>query len=354
MSEPDGQLAALVPAYRPDRNLGALVRQIVATGCFAQIVVVDDGSGPDFADLFSDVREIPTVTVLRHATNLGKGAALKTGMNFLLLEVPDLIGVVTADADGQHAPDDIQRVAQRLREHPSQLILGCRQFDGPVPLRSLFGNVVTRGVFTLLVGRRLSDTQTGLRGIPAFLMKELLSVQSNRYEFEMDMLIMAARYGQPFVEEKIKTIYLSGNQSSHFNPILDSLRVYFCIIRFALSSSATYVIDLAVFSIIYAMGGSLLASQVGARLCAACVNYFLVRDFVFHAGPMRLSGAAAYAAVVLISGVLSYFAQLAIIYELGWHALVAKVAVESVMFFASFAILRSFVFVKDLRTVPAE
>src|SRR5271166_2283785 len=94
------RLAVLIPAYRPSESLLGVVRALVEKP-FPRIVVVDDGSGPDFRDLFDRVAELPGVELLRHATNLGTGAALKTGLNHALCRYPDLAGVVTADADGR-------------------------------------------------------------------------------------------------------------------------------------------------------------------------------------------------------------------------------------------------------------
>src|SRR5256885_13690853 len=98
--------------------------------------------------------------------NLGKGRALKTGLNHFLLHFPDQQGVVTVDADGQHTAKDAAAIAYAMAERPQQLILGTRTFSGRVPWRSLVGNLVTRYLLGLLTGRRLRDTQSGLRGIP--------------------------------------------------------------------------------------------------------------------------------------------------------------------------------------------
>src|SRR5689334_23087678 len=100
------RLAVVIPAYRPSAGLVDLVRSLSGRERNA-IVVVDDGSGPEFAAVFAAAAALPNVELLRHAVNLGKGAALKTAFNHVLCVYPDLAGVVTADADGQHHPDDI-------------------------------------------------------------------------------------------------------------------------------------------------------------------------------------------------------------------------------------------------------
>src|ERR1039457_6814595 len=204
--QPPVQHVVLIPAYRPSAGLIDLVCDLSARGMPA-IILVDDGSGPQFRDIFDQAAQFPGVQILRHAVNLGKGAALKTGINHALCLFPDLIGVVTADADGQHHPEDIVRVAAGLHEHPGALVLGSRTFDAAVPLRSRFGNLLTRKLTATLIGARLQDTQTGLRGIPASLAARLLPIDSRGYEFELEMLIAARQSGVPLVEIPIRTIY---------------------------------------------------------------------------------------------------------------------------------------------------
>src|ERR1041384_4525248 len=121
---PQSGAVILIPAYRPGETLSELVASLVERD--AAIVIVDDGSGPDFEPIFDRAASYPRVHLVRHCTNLGKGAALKTGLNHALVQFPACDGVVTADADGQHHPDDILAVAARLRANPGKLVLGAR------------------------------------------------------------------------------------------------------------------------------------------------------------------------------------------------------------------------------------
>jgi len=100
-----GPVVLLIPAFRPSEKLPALITSLIRQdhgSVLPAILVVDDGSGPEFAAIFGQLEEHPQVVVLRHAVNLGKCAALKTRFNHCLLASPDAVGVVTADADGQH------------------------------------------------------------------------------------------------------------------------------------------------------------------------------------------------------------------------------------------------------------
>ena len=186
-------LVVLIPAYKPEERLIKLSEKLLSED-FLEIVVVDDGSGEDFAPIFLKLKEMG-VTVLAHAINLGKGSALKTGFNFVATERPDAAGVVTADADGQHLVKDIKRVGEALLAQESTIVLGSRKFAGKVPLKSRFGNTITKAVFNLVSGEKIRDTQTGLRGFPASSLKDMLALKGSRYEYEMNVLLEASKFG---------------------------------------------------------------------------------------------------------------------------------------------------------------
>lgn len=219
MNEND-EIAIVIPAYEPDEKLVTLVDALARD--FARIIVVDDGSSAAAGEVFR--RIAPSVTLLTHATNRGKGAALKTAFRKVLDDCPAVVGVVTVDADGQHLPADIRRVAAATREHPDRYVIGVRAFSGKVPLRSRFGNAWTRYLFLLLTGVMVYDTQTGLRGLPRALLGEAIRIGGDRYEYEMRALVAAARRRPRPLQLPIETVYIEGNRTSHFHPLRDSLR----------------------------------------------------------------------------------------------------------------------------------
>jgi putative flippase GtrA len=255
-------------------------------------------------------------------------------------------GVVTADADGQHHRDDVVLVAQRLEREPDCLVLGSRGFDGDVPGRSRLGNKLSGMVFHLLIGRKLQDTQTGLRGIPRHVMEDLISIQSTGYEFELAMLTAAKHLSIRIVEEPIRTIYAPGNPTSHFNPWKDSMRIGFVLARFTMLSVATAVFDNIVF-----YGGIQSAltarnAQIVARAVAVMVNYPLARRTVFLSQEPHKSTLLRYLALVTASGFVSF--QLLTHFQiwLGLTVLQAKILAESALFILNFIVQRDFVFVR--------
>jgi glycosyltransferase involved in cell wall biosynthesis len=304
---------------------------------------VDDGSDPDRRAIFDRVAEFPNVTVLRHAVNLGKGRALKTGFNFLLTALPWCAGVVTADADGQHASEDIVRVAEALPASGRRGVLGARTMQRDVPLRSRFGNTVTRSVFRFLTGRRISDTQTGLRAFPVALLPDLLSLQGERYEYEMTVLALLCRKAAAPVEVPIRTVYIDGNRSSHFDPIRDSMRIYFVLLRFYASSLIAAGIDFAGFTLAFALSKNILVSMLAGRL-SSVVNYLLNRGFVFQSGASVGGSVWRYYLLAVVLAGVSYGAIRELAAGLGWNVLAAKITVETLLSLASFALQRTFVF----------
>jgi glycosyltransferase involved in cell wall biosynthesis len=218
-------LAVLIPAWRPDPHLVRLVEELRGRN-FSEIVVVDDGSGGGFEEIFLTLDDMPGVTILRHQENMGKGCALKTGFAYLLSGRSGVAGVVTADADGQHRPEDIGRVGSCLLQSHTDVVLGARDFKGNVPWRSRVGNTMTRYLFSVLTAQSPHDTQTGLRGLRRDVLPLLLCVPGARYEFEMRMLVCLYRAGFRVTELPIATVYEDGNRTSHFRPVRDSARIY--------------------------------------------------------------------------------------------------------------------------------
>jgi glycosyltransferase involved in cell wall biosynthesis len=345
------RLAVVIPAYRPSAGLIDLVRDLAARQ-FAAIVVVDDGSGPEFAATFTAAAAFPRVELLRHAVNLGKGAALKTAFNHVLCAHGDLAGVVTADADGQHHPDDIARVAESLHARPEALVLGARTFGEHVPLRSRVGNIATRGIMHALLGRKLTDTQTGLRGVPAALLPRLLRIESRGYEFELEMLIAAHQLSIPVVEVPIQTIYEEGNKSSHFNPVIDSMKIYFVLLRFGSVSLMTALLDNLVFILAQPRIGSILRAQVLGRVIAVIFNYSMVRRSVFDSHQRHKTVLPKYLSLVAVSGTCSYLGITLLSRRFAVPVITAKLLAETLLFFVNFAVQRLFIF-KPQEGTPA-
>lgn len=341
----DHAVPILIPAYQPGAALSTLIHDLLLLGN-NPLIVVDDGSGPESAPIFQGVAVDPRVHLVQHAVNLGKGAALKTGLNYALIHFPNAPGVVTADADGQHQPADILSITDKLAASPETLVMGVRTFASDVPWRSRIGNELTRLLMRVLVGQRLADTQSGLRGIPATLIPHLLRLQSSGYEFELDMLIACKQHGYPVLQEPIRTIYLNGNSSSHFHPIFDSMRIYFLLLRFSVLSLLTAVLDNVVFMLAFGATASIAQSQIAARSVALVFNYLGALALVFHSSQRHAIMLPKYVSLVALNGILSYALIQLMRTKFGVSTLSAKLLAEGILFIANFAIQRDFVFTR--------
>ncbi|GAA0939388.1 bifunctional glycosyltransferase family 2/GtrA family protein [Virgisporangium aurantiacum] len=327
----------LIPAYEPDARLLRLVVDLSRAAPGTAVVVVDDGSGPAYEKVFAAARMLGC-TVLTHPVNRGKGAALKTGFRHASQAYPGQ-AVVCADADGQHRPADILAVADRVA-HTGHTVLGVRRFTGPVPVRSRLGNALTRVLYTAVTGESVPDTQTGLRGYPPDLLGWLQNVPGERFEYEMRALLLAARAGHPVEQVPIATVYLHGNASSHFRPLVDSARVYAPLVRFAASSLLAAALDATLLFMLHALTGALLPSVLAARAVSSTVNFTVNRRLVFttHRGHVMR-----YWALVAILALANY-GLLAALTAVSLPLPAAKLVTDVVLFVVSFRIQRLFVF----------
>ena len=300
-------IAVLIPAYKPDGRLLELLHQLSASP-IARIVVVNDGSAPSYQAIFDQVKVFPNVDLLIHPQNQGKGAALKTGLRFLAALPEPAAGVVTADADGQHAVADIMMVAQQTLERPDTLIVGGRRFDKDVPRKSMAGNTLTRWIMRLFFGVNIYDTQTGLRGIPAALIPYFIDLPYDRFEYEQEMLMVCARRDIPIHEVTIQTIYFNENKATHFNPFKDSARVYHVIFRFTNGWFITWLADYLFFALFVQFTSQIVLAALAARFAALLIDYLYLVKLVFKPGSPQLQPYfRRFALLALALGLVSVF-----------------------------------------------
>ncbi|MEK0156969.1 bifunctional glycosyltransferase family 2/GtrA family protein [Arthrobacter oryzae] len=351
----------LIPAYEPDQQLPALIRSIREAEPWATVVVVDDGSGPAYRDMFDGVKALGC-HVIGYAQNRGKGFALKTGFGFIADHLPGR-SVVCADSDGQHTIADILRVAAAVQGDAAKsdatksgaaaMVLGTRSFTGNVPARSRFGNTATRLLFTLATGERISDTQTGLRGYPASMLPWLRSVHGERYEYELNLLLEARQAGYAIKSVDIATVYLNHNSGSHFRPLADSARIYAPLLKFLASSFTAFLVDTVMFLILSAASDSLLLAVVGARAVSSAVNFAVNRRMVFRHGrdkPAARTGVRYFGLVVVL--LAANFGLIAALEAASVPALPAKLLAEIALLSVSYVVQQRYLFSRTTASWP--
>lgn len=352
------EIPVLIPSYEPDDRLIKLIEELDSSDVYP-IIIVDDGSGDKYHDIFDNVETIIKKyggVILHHEVNKGKGRGLKTGFKYILDNYKDAIGCVTADSDGQHTVDSIKAVKEEMTKYPNDLIMGVRSFDGEgIPWTSRVGNKITEKVFSYLSGVHVTDTQTGLRGIPSKFMDELLNTKGERFEFEMRMLVEAAD-NYPIKEVTIETVYDSAeNHQTHFNPFKDSIKIYKILgerfIKFLFSSLSSSVVDLLLFSLFCLIFKRSLSiyyvtvSTIIARIFSAIYNYLINYRFVFNSKNKVTTSISKYALLALIQMLCSaLLVTLAVQLLPSVKEVILKAVIDIFLFFISYKIQQKFVF----------
>lgn len=339
------KIVILIPAYKPNKEimlnfLNELIKK------FKNIVVVNDGSGEEYEEFFKKIKNL-NIKVIQHNKNLGKGRAIKTGFNYILKNFNDIQGTITADCDGQHHVEDIEKCANKLLENPKALIIGCRNFnEKQVPIRSKFGNKLTRSIFSIFIGINISDTQSGLRAFGTELMEKFLNTTGERYEYETNMLIDCKLYDIEIKEVKIQTIYIKNNETSHFNPIKDSLKVYKLFLKYILASITSFVIDILLFSILVyiPVKNNILVATIIARIISSLYNFIINSKLVFK--KCSKTSIFKYIFLVIIQMFASGISVTIIEKHLKISATIIKICVDTIIFIINFIIQREWVFKK--------
>ncbi len=338
----------IIPSLNPDDALLTVIDGLRARGC-DQIIIVDDGSTADKQELFYQAQQMGC-TVTRHEKNRGKGAALKTGMKLADAIYTEAGSYVTADGDGQHAPEDIARVCQAAMEHPDALIIGTRDFKSTgVPFRNFLGNRFSSAFFRLTSGVSCTDTQSGLRAIPQCLKTLALTEDGERYEYEMNFLSDAARRA-PLIFVPVQTIYRKDRRETHFRPVRDSIRVYGRFLKFTAASLSGALVDYILFLLldfILPMSSAARAfwAAVLARFCSGAVNFTMNRVISFRShspvGPQMTRYLILFLAQMLVSATLvSLFSRFLL-------PVLAKLLVDVCLFFISYVIQKNWVYKRE-------
>ena len=338
---------ALIPSFEPDNHLLPLVEELNANNFF--IVVVNDGSGKDYQDIFDNLPDY--CTVLNYDENHGKGYALKYGLNYIKdNNIDDEYTVVTLDSDGQHKVVDAIRICEQSEKDKSALVLGSRKFDKNCPRKSRFGNFMGRLSFFLFTWHRVYDTQTGLRAWNSSLMDKVIGIKGDRYEYEMNVLLYCARHKVRIKEVKIETIYIDENKATHYNAFKDTLKIMREVIKYAISSGIGFLVDIGVFALLKLIPCDfkawLVCRNVIARVCSASVNFTLNYKLVFKSKNNVALAALQYAALAVFILAVNTGCLWLLVEVAHMNDILAKILVEVTLSIVSFTVQRFIIFRK--------
>ena len=351
--------SVVIPTLNPDNKMTDFVDKLIEAG-FEDIILVNDGSSAETVHFFDEADKNPQVTVLVHEVNKGKGAGLKTAFRYIAENRPDIDAAITADADGQHNIESIRNCVSAYEEKPGSVIFGGRDFsDKNIPARSRFGNKISSVVYSFSCGIKLKDTQTGLRIIPRDYLQKFSELKGDRYEYETNMIIAVREMNIPYKEVSIATIYINENESSHFNAVKDSARIYAIVLRYFLkfmaSSLICWLVDIAVYSLFvvlleHSVSDETMELIAGAvsRIISSVLNYIINRKLVFKATENVGRTAVRYYILAVCQMIVSILLVNVLADRLLnvsglWHTLI-KCIVDGCLFIFSFGIQRKWVF----------
>ncbi|GEK90568.1 bifunctional glycosyltransferase family 2/GtrA family protein [Alkalibacterium kapii] len=346
----------VIPVLNPNEAFLPYVEQLIKEQ-FPFIVIVNDGSSKDKIPIFDELSELPEVTVLTHAVNLGKGRALKNAFNYIMNE-PEFVtydGVITVDGDGQHEIDDVIALCRKLEEKNDELVLGVRLFDKEnVPWTNRMGNGITKHLFGLLYGKKINDTQTGLRGLPADMLSHFVGIEGERYSYETNMLIVAVQSGMALTEIPIETVYLDDNKESHFNKVKDSVDIYMLLFKnffkFISVSLTSFLIDLSFFQIFLLVfsflikRNQIITATILARGISSLFNFTLNKKWVFESDREWKQTFFSYYALVAVTAIVSGLSVYWLFKLTSIEELVLKIFIDAILFTISYRIQKSLIF----------
>lgn len=217
MSQWPDDTAICIPAYKAALMLEKMLPDILRFTPARQIIIVDDASH----DSTPEVCKRFDIFCLKHPVNKGKGGALTTGFSYCLQNAYQW--VITMDADGQHAPEDLPRFIAATKSSPKPgICIGARMMQpGIMPLERIISNRMTSVILGFFSRTPIRDSQCGYRLYNTDLLKKI-SISFDRFEMESEIIMKAAFLGFPVIFTNVQTLYLKG--PSHISHVADTFR----------------------------------------------------------------------------------------------------------------------------------
>jgi glycosyltransferase involved in cell wall biosynthesis len=216
------RVAAVVPAFNEADTVASVVAGL--RGAVARVVVVDDGS----TDATASMAREAGADVVVHASNRGKGHAVRTGLDRVL--AADFTHVLLIDADLQHRPEEADRLIRAAEASLADVVIGARAFNrSEMPASRYHANRIGSRVLSWFVGFPVDDTQCGFRIFRTDALRPL-SLNATGYEIETEMLVKVRRRGGRVVSVPVTAVY--AGQRSKLRPVRDTTRTCFLAVYY--------------------------------------------------------------------------------------------------------------------------
>ncbi len=337
----------VIPAYNPDDKFVKFVQDLREHG-YKSIIAVNDGSKDASKPYIKEAVDKFGIILVNHNVNLGQGRAYKSGLNAYLglTDLDQSIGVIQCDCDGQHCVEDVNKVAELMRENRESFIVGTREFsDKTIPFRSRFGNNCTNFVFKHFVGLPLNDVMSGLKGLPKAFIYKLIEARGERFEFVTTTLLEVKKCNLDIIQIPIQTIYINGNETSHFRPVLDSVKIYKTILNYFLYALFAYVLSVLAFGLsidifkeIGMLASIIIASCLG-KLVTDIYTLLINRNAILKNNAKTVKYIAF---CILRAAIVTAFVFLIVNY-IGINSVVCKIIVDLLLFIPGFKVFNGLV-----------
>lgn len=228
-------ICVIVPTYNNQKTVKRVIESVLEYT--DDLIVVNDGATDGTPDILNEFGD--RIVIISYTPNKGKGYALRTA--FAKATELGYHYAITIDSDGQHFATDIPKFIEVHRSHPDAVIMGARNLEAEgMAAKSSFANRFSNFWFRLQTGIYMPDTQTGFRLYPLQKIKNL-SLLTNRFEFEIEVIVKLAWRDVPFVSVPIQVKYDPNERVSHFRPGPDFTRISFLNAWFTIMAGLFYI-----------------------------------------------------------------------------------------------------------------
>lgn len=207
------KIIAVIPAFNEEKYISEIVKK--TKKYVDEVIVVDDAS----TDKTSEIAKNNGAIIIKHLNNLGLGASLKTGCDAALLLDSDII--ITIDGDGQHDPEEIPKLLEKMKQNNSDIIFGIRKFNKNMPISKKLGNIFLSLILNKMYNININDTQTGFRIFTKDAYKKI-KWKSSDYSVSSEIAINVKKNKLNYSLEEIKTIYYEKQKGTG---LIDGIRI---------------------------------------------------------------------------------------------------------------------------------
>lgn len=272
------RISVIVPAYNEGEGIGRVVEKIRAAVTLLdehhEIIVVDDGSEDETAQKAGEAG----ARVIQHPYNIGNGAAVKTGIRHARGSI-----LVTIDGDGQHNPEDIPRLVERIGVY--DMVVGSRNRESDTAAHRDIANMVFNTLASYVAGRKIEDLTSGFRAVKTRIARQFLYLLPNKFSYPSTITLSVVRAGYSLGYEAIRFSRRGGNSKSKIRPLQDGMRFLMIILKIAVFYAPLKIFGpLSLFIFLLGVGYGLVRilafnapyGQTSALLMSTAVLTFLV------------------------------------------------------------------------------